>query len=219
MAVQFSLRLLALLSFTPFALASYSYPAFTAGATYIGDGWDAICFSGAAACFDGCAANIAFGTSPTPNAFTYAFPSASTTWQWWGYKSSGAGLAQVCFDGATSGSGCTTVNYFDANAVTGADPPVALFSKTGLTNEKHTVTVTNIPDTNNGGNFGTLSVDHFVIDGSIPVFPDNTFITNVPITPQPSSEQVYNVEVKFGDSSESSFGAPDPEDHCLRRLA
>lgn len=149
MTIKLSPLLLAILSSIPLTFASYSYPAFTAGVLYTGLGWDAICFTGPAACFDGCASNVAFGTSPTPNAFTYTFASDSTSWEWWGYKSSGAGLAEVCFDGAT-GSDCQSVSFFDADAQIGADPAVMLFSKTGLSNGIHTVTVTNAADPNNG---------------------------------------------------------------------
>lgn len=83
MLIQSSLHLVAILSAIPLALASFSYPALTAGVIYFGDGWDTIYFTGDAACFDGCAANIALGTSPTPQSFAYTFAAPSTTWEWW----------------------------------------------------------------------------------------------------------------------------------------
>lgn len=207
MAIQSSLPYFPILSFLPFALASYSYPAFTAGVIYIGDGWDPACFGGVAACFDGCADAVAFGQSPIPQAFTYTFASPSTTFEWWGFKSPTAGLAQVCFDGATTG--CDTVNFFDSNAVVGADAPVLLYSKTGLMNGIHHLTATNQADSSHGNQFGTISVDHFVIDGGVPIFPSNSFISELQIFAEPSAGQIYNVRADFGDGIAPLLGECD----------
>lgn len=186
-----------MLLYLPLVFSSRSYPAFTAGVLYIGEGWDPACFGGVATCFDGCADAVAFGQSPIPQAFTYSFASPSTTFEWWGFKSPTAGLAEVCFDGATTG--CDTVNFFDSNAVVGADAPVLLYSKTGLTNGIHSLTATNQDDPSHDNQLGTISVDHFVIDGGLPTFPDNTFISELQIFPEPTAGETYNVRANYGD--------------------
>lgn len=174
---QSALPIFALLISARNTFASYAYPASTAGAVYSGTAWSPTCFDGPALCFDGCAANIDF--VPEASSFTYNFPSPSTTWQWWGYQTTGAGLAQVCFDDATD-SACDIVNYFNASVIIGLSSPALFYTKTGLTDALHKVTVTNIQDTNNGGQYGALSADHFVIDGGVPVFAEDSTIFNVP---------------------------------------
>ena len=139
-----SLKLIALLSYAPFSLASYSFPAVTAGAVYpnFGTEWIPFCFDNAAECFDSC--SDMWSGSPQAASMTYTFPAVSTSFQWWGYQWPSAGQAQVCFDGATSGSGCHTVSYANPSTEPGLSPAVELFSITGLTNEIHTVAITNL---------------------------------------------------------------------------
>jgi hypothetical protein len=100
-----------------------------------------------------------------------------------GVKYALSGKATVCFDGAT-GAACDTVDYYDPNAILSATPPIILYRKTGLSNIAHTVVITNIADTANANQFGQISVDKVVIDGSNPApptFPTDTFITEIPL--------------------------------------
>lgn len=209
MAIQSSLRLLALLPFVPLALANYAYPSITAGVVYENGNWDPACFDNAAECYDGCFSMFNFASEAS--SFTYSFPFASTTWEWWGYQMTGAGLAQVCFDGAT-GSACDTVSYFNADTIVGLSPAALLYTKTGLSNAKHVVTVTNIPDTNNGGQYGSLNADHFEIAGGpAPTFPSDTTIVSIPTVDNNfGSGMYYWVDMTAGDSANpqhSTFGS------------
>lgn len=203
MPLQSSLQLVALLSCIPFTFASYAYPALTAGVLYSGDGWTPTCFSGPGACFDGCSAMFAFADLTTAQSFTYTFAVPSTTWEWWGFYYSGSGSAQVCWDGATTG--CDTVNYSDPSSSFGGDPTVLLYSKTGLSNAVHTVTVTNLAD--DSGQFGVLNVDHMVIDGGLPQFPSDTVIGSIPLSLYPGDTPNYNVDLNYGAGPEPLHGA------------
>jgi hypothetical protein len=191
MPIHSSLKLIAALSSIPFTLASYTYGSFTAGIVYSGQGWAAECFSGAAACWDECYDNFAFGQSPTPQYFEYTFAVPSTTWQWWGFQDSSYSSAQVCWDGATTG--CDTVSLTNPSSSIGSDAAVLIYSKTGLSDAIHTVKVTNIP--NSAGLTGNLNVDHMVIDGGLPYFPPGASVGTLPLEPG----QMYTLHVEFGD--------------------
>jgi hypothetical protein len=130
----------------------------------------------------GCSGKTEFGPDG-PASFTFTFPQFSTSFEWWGVKSTGGGKVTVCFDGAT-GATCDTVDYFDPNFVLGATPPIRLYRKTGLSNTAHTVVITNIADSAHGNLFGQISMDKVVIDGTVPappIFPSNTFLTSIPL--------------------------------------
>jgi hypothetical protein len=191
MPIHSSLKLFAVLSSLPFTLASYTYGAFTAGMVYGGDGWDPACYGGAAACWDQCADSFAFGPSTTPQYFQYTFAVPSTTWEWWGFQHSFYGSAEVCWDGATTG--CDTVNYDNPSAELGLDAPVLLYSKTGLSDTIHTVTVTNQP--NSAGQTGYLNVNHMVIDGGLPYFPPGASVGTLPL----EAGAMYALHLEFGD--------------------
>jgi hypothetical protein len=127
----------------------------------------------------GCSTKTAFGPSG-PGSFTFTFPQASTSFQWFGFQSATAGLATVCFDGQT-GSSCEKASYFAANIT---NPISSLYRKTGLSNALHTVTVTNIADPSHGSQFGQITVDKVVLDGStraLPSFPADSFLTEIPL--------------------------------------
>lgn len=185
----------------PSVLASLSLPAGYPGATYSPQGleyWTPYCPGPPQPCFDGCAAYFGSNT----DVFTFDFPSPSTTFEWWGYLTNDAGMAKVCFDFVTSGSGCHTVSYYSATANPNTDPPQLIFSITGLPNAIHFVKATNIADTDHGNAYGEISVDHFVIDGSpvtVPTFPRNTFLTNIP-TPS-DLDHTYQVHLTLGGNS------------------
>lgn len=197
MLLRFS-GLLAILSSTPFALASnYAYPPFTAGATYSGGGWTNFCFdNAAAACWDGCASLLAYSGSASQT-YTYTFAVPSTHFFWYGFKDSLTGSAKVCFDGATTG--CDTVSFYSSTANFGSDPAVLLYSKSGLSNAIHTVTITNLAD--NNGRFGRLNIDHMELDGGVPHFPSDTFVATSPVM-----LQQYRIALTYGATAEPSVG-------------
>jgi hypothetical protein len=111
----------------------------------------------------GCAGQSAFGPNSAAS-FTFNFPQPSTSFEWHGYQSEFSGKATVCFDGAT-GSACDTVSYFNATAAPGA---TSLYRKTGLSNAVHSVIVTNIIDSSHGNQYGEITMDKVVLDGSAP---------------------------------------------------
>lgn len=187
---------LALLSQLPSTLASLALSASYPGIVYTSD-WFPDCPGPPQPCFDGCAAFF----SNEAGVMTFSFPSASTSFEWWGYIRNQAGLATVCFDGATSGAGCHTVSYFNANANQQTELPSQFFGITGLTNTIHVVKITNIPDTNNGGVLGQINVDHVVIDGTpvtVPTFPSNSQLTTIPISGDIVGNSPYQLPLLLG---------------------
>jgi hypothetical protein len=129
----------------------------------------------------GCGGQTAFGPADT-GSFSFTFPQPSTSFEWFGFQSTNAGKATVCFDGAT-GSSCDTANFFNASiAAEGATS--SLYRKTGLSNAIHTVIVTNIADPSNGNQFGPITLDKVSLSGSVtlpPTFAPDTFLTEIPL--------------------------------------
>jgi hypothetical protein len=126
----------------------------------------------------GCGSKTAIGPDGE-GSFTFTFPQASTSFEWFGFPGTTAGAVIVCFDGKT-GSSCDTVSYFNA----AGGPIVSLYRKTGLSNAAHTVTVTNIPDSSNGNQYGQLTLDKVVLHGSTrapPSFPADSFLSEIPL--------------------------------------
>jgi hypothetical protein len=194
MPINSSLKLfaVAVLPSLPFTLASYTYGAYTAGIVYSGDGWQADGTIGTQGAWDQCADSyVRVQQSATPQYFQYTFAVPSTTWQWWGFEGSSYGTAKVCWDGATTG--CDTVNFSNPNYSIGSEPPVLLYSKTGLSDAIHTVTVTNVP--NSAGQTGPLNVDHMVLDGGLPYFPPGASVGTLPLEPG----AMYALHLEFGD--------------------
>lgn len=190
--------LVGLLYHLPLALASISLPPSYPGVSYTpASSWSTSCPS--QGCFDACADYFGTGLA----LLTFILPTPTTSFQWWGFQSNTAGEFIVCIDGTN----CQTLSYFNADA-TGA--PVMLWGTTGLSNEVHTFTIQNIEDTHNGDNFGTMSVDHIVIDGSpvsIPTFPEGGPL--IPLT-LPAGTQSYHLLLHLGSGT-----APlDRDSHC-----
>lgn len=78
-------------------------------------------------------------------------PFTRTTFEFWGYQRSDAGLYSISFDGGAT----TQIDVFNATA-TGNDGPRRLFFKTGLTNAIHSVRIVNLLDSRSG-KFGQMN--------------------------------------------------------------
>jgi hypothetical protein len=127
----------------------------------------------------GCGGRAAIGPESS-GSFTFAFTQPSTSFEWFGFQSSNAGKATVCFDGAT-GSSCDTTSFFNKST---SGHPTSLYRKTTLSNAMHTVTITNIADPSNGNQFGVINLDRVALSGSVTVpatFPPGTFLTQIPL--------------------------------------
>ncbi|KZO95678.1 acid protease [Calocera viscosa TUFC12733] len=130
----------------------------------------------------GCGSQFLLG--PRNNAtVTFTFPQSSTSWQWWGYQRSDGGLAQVCVDGAN----CLDFSYYNAST-NGSESPRLLATLSALPNTMHTITITNVEDPA-VNQYGQMTVDRFIIDGSnpasaaavAPTFPSDTVLATVPL--------------------------------------
>jgi hypothetical protein len=176
---------LSLISFAPLALAlSVDYFPWNSGFTFEpSSSWHTVSSNGSSGCGEGNASSQwLFGGD---GSFTFVFSQPSTSFKWWGWQfpTGSGGLASVCFDGAT-GSACHTVSSVNDTQST-EQPPVVLFSASGLPNVSHTVTITNLPDPSQGGSEIFLTVDHISLDGYniIPTFPEGTTLTSVALKP------------------------------------
>jgi hypothetical protein len=130
----------------------------------------------------GCSTKTGFGPVG-PGSFTFTFPQPSTSFQWFGLPSTVAGKVTICFDGAI-GSSCDTTSYFTPAIADPANPITSFYRKTGLSNAVHTVTVTNIADPSNGNQYGQITVDKVVLDGStraLPFFLADTFLSELTV--------------------------------------
>jgi hypothetical protein len=187
---------LSLISFAHLALAlSADYFTWNPGFTFApAPSWHSVSTTGSSGCSDNVGAQWLFGGD---GSFTFVFPQPSTSFKWWGWQfpTGEGGLASVCFNGAT-GSACHTVSNVNASAAQG---PVVLFSASGLPNTAHTVTITNLPDSSQGGAENFLTVDHVSLDGHNPTFPAGTTITSIPLK-RMSDTPYYRASFVVGQS-------------------
>jgi hypothetical protein len=178
-------RLLSLLAFASLALGDINYYTYDSHFSFTPSPSWVVVGDGTTACEAG---EWLFGSD---GSFTFVFPQASTSFKWWGWQftSGTGGLASICFDGAV-GSACQTLSTVNATA---AVSPVLLYSTSNLSNDVHTVTISNLPDPSQGGFEGFLTVDYVSLDGTVPnpVFPEGTTITTVPMG-------IYRIPVVLG---------------------
>jgi hypothetical protein len=153
----------------------------------------------------GCGSKTAIGPDGE-GSFTFTFPQASTSFEWFGFPGITAGAVTVCFDGQT-GSSCDTASYFNASG----GPIVSLYRKTGLSNALHTVTVTNIADPSHGNQFGQITLDKVALEGSTrapPSFPADSFLTEIPLVIGPNGAVLVNPLIGSGPAGTHGESLP-----------
>jgi hypothetical protein len=79
---------------------------------------------------------------------------SSTTFEFWGYQRSEATEYVIVFDDNSSES--NVIDAYNPNA-SGNDPPRLLFSKDGLSDEVHSVTITNVQGIHNNTKYGQIN--------------------------------------------------------------
>ncbi|KZW03614.1 acid protease [Exidia glandulosa HHB12029] len=162
------------------------------------DGWAGI---GAPGAFGGGDAQFLLSNADQ-GVVTFTFPAASSSFEFWGYKRSDGGMYSLTVDGGDA----VQVDYYDPNS-TGDDPPAKLYSRDDLSNDMHTVVITNVND-DRVSKFGQMNIDHFEIVGvpappKAPSFPDGSWIAEAPL------EFSYHVKISLGADSPLNGGNGD----------
>ncbi|EJD42585.1 acid protease [Auricularia subglabra TFB-10046 SS5] len=161
------------------------------------DGWAGI---GAPGAYGGTAQFLL--SNDDQGVVTFKFPFKSSVFEFWGYERSDGGKYSLTIDGGDS----VVVNY-DNPSSTGDDPPKKLYSRDDLSDDVHTIAITNLLD-DRVGRFGQMNIDHFVLNGvpappTAPTFPAGSWIAEAPL------EFSYHVRISLGADSPLNGGSGD----------